>query len=206
MDEQTIKQTACEAALLLTEAIRELSIPQHLMTIANQLEESQRVSPTYAAAIRRIVMTATVIGVYRVNETRKHFLIPWLFSEQELRLLGLPNVEQFVRDWSAFEIVRSQWAAHAQAKKSTATRPGRLIEPSVLGRALERTGIGNEEEFLRRVRDELIPAVERVRDKILKTHAQARDFITTGYPQALQRGAIDEEQRRDTPLTLGGTK
>ena len=198
LDPQTIKQAACEAALLLTEAIRELTIPQHLMTCAAQLEETQRVSATYAAAIRRIVMTATVIGVYRVNETRKHFLTPWLFSEDELRQLGLPNIEHFVRDWGAFETVRSQWAAHAQAKKSTALNPGRLIEPSALGRALERTGIGNEDEFLRRVRDELTPAVERVRDKILETHAEARDFITTRYPQALQQGAIDEERRRVT--------
>lgn len=141
-------------------------------------------------------MAATIIGVYRVGETRKHFLTPWLFSEEELQHLGLPDIEHFVRDWGAFEIVRSQWAAHAPAKKSIAGRPGRLIEPSALGRALERTGIGDEERFLRRVRDELTPAVERVRDKILAAHAEARDFVTTGYPQALQQGANDEEGNR----------
>jgi len=48
---------------------------------------------------------------------------------------------------------------------------------------------------LRRVRDELTPAVERVRDKILEAHAEARDF-TTGYLQALQQGANDEERNR----------
>lgn len=141
-------------------------------------------------------MTATVIGVYRVNETRKHFLTPWLFSEEELQQLGLPDIEHFVRDWGAFETVRSQWAAHAQAKRSTARRPGRLIDATALGRALERTGLGAKEEFLRRIRDELTPAVERVRDKILEAHAGARDFITTAYPQALQQGAIDEERNR----------
>ncbi|MEX2164936.1 MAG: hypothetical protein WD823_11925 [Sulfuricaulis sp.] len=197
LDQDTINQAACDAALLLTEAIRELSIPQHLMTCANKLEETQRVSATYAAAVQRIAMTATVIGVYRVNETRKHFLTPWLFSEEELQRLGLPEIEHFVRDCVAFETVRSQWAAHAQAKKSTIRRPGRLIDASALGRALERTGIGDEEQFLRRIRDELTPAVERVRDKILEAYAEARDFITTGYPRALQQGAIDEERNRD---------
>jgi hypothetical protein len=65
-----------------------------------------------------------------------------------------------------------------------------------LGRALERTGLGNEEQFLRRVRDELTPAVEKIRDRLLEAHPEARDFITTGYPQALQQGAIDEETIR----------
>lgn len=196
MDQETISRAACDAAHLLNEAIRELTIPQHLVTWADRLEETQRVSETYAAAVRRIAVAATVIGVYRVGETRKHFLTPWLFSEEQLQHLGLPDIELFVRDWGAFETVRAQWAAHAPAKKSTARRPGRLIDASALGRALERTGVGDEEQFLRRVRDELTPAVERVRDKILEAHAEARDFITTGYPKALQQGAIDEERNR----------
>lgn len=196
LDQEIISQAACDAAHLLNEAIRELTIPQHLVTCADRLKETQRVSETYAAAVRRIAMAATVIGVYRVAETRKHFLTPWLFSDEELQNLGLPDIEHFVRDWGAFETVRSQWAAHAPAKKSTAGRPGRLIDASALGRALERTGVGDEEQFLRRVRDELTPAVERVRDKILEAHAEARDFITTGYPQALQQGAMDEERNR----------
>jgi len=196
VDEKTISQVACDAAVLLTEAIRELTIPQNLVTCAKRLEEAQHVSETYAAGVRRIAMAATVIGVYRVAETRKHFLTPWLFSEEELRHLGLPNIEHLVWDTKAFETVRSQWAAHAQAKRSTARSPGRLIDASDLGRALERTGIGDEEQFLKRVRDELTPAVERVRDKILEAHPEARDFITTGYLQALQQGAIDEERNR----------
>jgi hypothetical protein len=196
VDQKTISQAACEAAVLLTEAIRELTIPQHLVTCAKRLKAAQQVSETYAAAVRRIAMAATVIGVYRVAETRKHFLTPWLFSEEELQHLGLSRIEHFVRDTGAFETVRSQWAAHAQAKKSTARTPGRLIDASALGRALERTGIGDEEQFLKRVRDELAPAVERIRDKILEVHPEAREFITTGYPQALQQGAIDEERNR----------
>lgn len=194
MDQKTISRAACDAAVLLTEAIRELTIPQHLVTCASRLEEAHKVSETYAAAVLRIAMAATVIGIYRVSETRKHFLTPWLFSEEALRGLGLPNIEHFVRDTAAFETVRSQWAAHAQAKRSTARSPGRLIDASALGRALERTGIGAEEQFLSRVRDELVPGVERVRDKILEAHPEARDFITTGYPQALQQGAIDAER------------
>lgn len=196
LDQETISHAACDAAFLLNEAVRELTIPQHLVTCAKRLVESQQVSEKYAAAVQRIAMVATVLGVYRVSETRKNFLTPWLFSDEELKQLGLPDIEHFVRDWGAFETVRSQWAAHAPARKSTARRPGRLIDASALGRALERTGIGEEEQFLRRVRDELTPAVERVRDKILEAHAEARDFITTGYQQALQQGAIDEERSR----------
>jgi len=196
LDQETISRVACDAAVLLTEAIRELTIPQHLVTCAKRLEEAKEASETYAAAVRRIAMAATVIGVYRVGETRRHFLTPWLFSEEELQHLDLRDIERFVRDSGAFETVRSQWAAHAQAKKSTGGTPGRLIPASALGRALERTGIGDEEQFLRCVRDELTPAVERVRDKVLEAHPEARDFITTGYPKALQQGAIDEEKSR----------
>lgn len=196
VDKKTISQAACEAAILLTEAIRELTIPQNLVTFAKRLEETRQVTETYAAAVRRIAMAATVIGVYRISETRRHFLTPWLFSETELRDLGLPDIERFVRDAKAFDTIRSQWAAHAQAKKSTARSPGRLIDASALGRALERTGIGDEEQFLKRIRDELTPAVERVRNMILEAHPEAQDFITTGYPQALQQGAIDEGRNR----------
>src|SRR5215470_10419005 len=185
LDPEILSRAACDAAVLLTEAIRELTVPQHLVTFAKRLEESRQVTETYAAAVRRIAMATTVIGVYRVGETRKHFLTPWLFSESELQDLGLPGLENFVRDLGAFETVRSQWAAHAQARKSTAQGPGRLIDAAALGRALERTGIGNDEEFLRRVRDDLIPAVERIRDRILQAHPEAQDFITIGYPQAL---------------------
>lgn len=196
LNQKTITRVACDAAVLLTEAIRELTVPQHLMTCAKRLVEARQVSETYAAAVRRIAMGATIIGVYRVGETRKHFLTPWLFSEKALQHLGLPGIKHFVRDLGAFETVRSQWAAHAYAKKSSARRPGRLIDASALGRALERTGIGDEEQFLKRVRDDLTPAVEKVRDKILELHPEARDFVTTGYPQALQQGAIDEERNR----------
>jgi hypothetical protein len=170
--------------------------PQHLVACATRLEETKQAAESYAAAVRRIAMAATVLGVYRVAETRKHFLSPWLFSEEELAQLGLPDIEVFVRDWGAFEIVRSQWAAHAPAKKSTGGRPGRLVEASALGRALEKTGIGDEDRFLTRVRNDLTPAVERVRDQILANHPEARDFITTQYPAALQQGALDEERDR----------
>ena len=64
LNEVMMNQAACDAALLLTEAIRELTTPQHLMTCVDQLEGTQRVSTDYAAAVRRIVMTTTIIGVY----------------------------------------------------------------------------------------------------------------------------------------------
>jgi hypothetical protein len=165
-------------------------------TWSKRLEEAHQVSETYAASVRRIAIAVTVTGVYRVGETRKHFLTPWLFSEEELLHLGLPGIEHFVRDLGAFEIVRSQWAAHAQAKKSSARSLGRLVDASALGRVLERTGLGNEEQFLRRVRDEVTAAVEKIRDRLLEAHPDARDFTTAGYPQALQQGAIDEETTR----------
>ena len=76
LDQETISRVACDAAVLLTEAIRELTIPQHLVTCAKRLEEAKQASETYAAAVRRIAMAATVIGVYRVGETRRHFLTP----------------------------------------------------------------------------------------------------------------------------------
>ncbi len=194
LDQTTIRQAACEATYLLNEAIRDLVTPQHL-ALSIRVEASQPTSSAAVFAIRKVAMLTTVIGVCRVHEIRKHFLTPWLFSEGELQLLGLQTIEHYIHDWGSFQTVRSQWAAHATAKESTATSPGRLVEASALGRALERTGIGNEEKFLTLVRTELLPAVERVRDKLLETHPQARSFITDEYPQALLKGASEEEKR-----------
>ena len=42
-------RTACEAAVLLTEAIRELTVPQHLMAFDRITVEAHQVSDTYAA-------------------------------------------------------------------------------------------------------------------------------------------------------------
>lgn len=88
LDQETISRTACDAAYLLNEAIRELTIPQHLVTCAKRLEETQRVSETYVASLRRIAMAATVIGVYRVGETRKHFLTPGYSLRRSSSILG----------------------------------------------------------------------------------------------------------------------
>src|SRR5262244_3838863 len=67
LDQETVSRAACDAALLLTEAIRELTIPQHLVACFKRLEDAHHVSETYAAAVRRLAMAATVIGIYRVG-------------------------------------------------------------------------------------------------------------------------------------------
>lgn len=197
------ERVAADAAILLNEAVRELTVPQHLAALCDKYDATPQSSERYSAAVRRIAISAVVNGIYRVRETRQHLLCPWLFSDEELSQLGLPDVETFVGDWAAFEVVRSQWAAHAPARRSRGTAPGQLVAGEVLGRAIVRTGLDDEAGFLARVRDDLVPGIENVRNAILQRHPGAREVLTTDYPRRVQQGVSDEQLRREKGRARG---
>jgi hypothetical protein len=183
-----LERTACEAAHLLNEAITELLIPQHLFELFTSLSERGRASERYAAAMRRTALRGAIISVYRLRETREHFL-RFLFSADELNGLGFPNLEQLVQDWKAFEVVRHQYAGHSTARKSTAISPGRLLAPRKLGDCLGRTGLWDADSFLRRVRQTVVPGVEQVRTRLLERYPTARPYIEGGYASEVQESA-----------------
>lgn len=182
------QRAGSEAACLLNEAIRQLLIPQHLFTLFTKLEESKRASERYVSAVRHVAITSAIISLYRLKETRDHFLVS-LFSADELDTLGFLRLEQFVGDWKAFEIVRHQYAGHAIAKPAKSGRPGRMLTAGQLGRALRRTSLWDAEAFLLRIREELVPAVERVRDELFRRFPEARRFVEITYPEELNQAA-----------------
>ena len=50
------------------------------------------ITEQYAGAIRHTAFQSTVIGVTRVKEVQDHFLVPWLFSLDDLRGSGAARV------------------------------------------------------------------------------------------------------------------
>ena len=187
---------ANESACLLNEGIRQLLIPQHLFEMFTRLEVQGRTTERYAAAVRHTTIIATVVGLYRIHEAREEMLVPWLYTDAELRGYGFAPMREFVHHWKSFEIIRSQFFAHATSHHAEAgRRPGRLIPGTVLGRALRRTGLWDTDSFLRRVREDLVPSVSKVRDALFVRFPDARGFVEGGYLAEIESGAASEEER-----------
>lgn len=194
LDDETRRQTACAAAYLLNEAIRELAIPYRLFASTENVPEGP-VDIAYLGAVRHTVLQSTVIAVFRVKEIREGFLAGWLFGEDELRRLGLPPVEEFVggKDkWAHVEIVRHQYAGHPSSRKATPAGPALLIPPEILGRAIRETGLGDLKSFLQRVVEELAPGVQAVRDELARRFPEVEKFVKETYPLAVEGTARDE--------------
>lgn len=182
-----------EAALLLNDSIRQLLIPQHLFEMFTRLESQARTTERYAAAARHTAITIAIVNLYRIHEAREEMLVPWLYTDAELRGFGFGPVGEFVGHWPSFEIIRSQYTAHAVARRARAgLTPGRLVSAPILGRALRRTGLWDAQTFLRRVREDLVPAVERSRDALLARFPDARAFVAGGYLADLEASAAPE--------------
>jgi hypothetical protein len=100
-------QNALEATLLLNESIRELVIPRQIFALTEKIPDDP-VNMQWLAGVRHLVLQSIVLAVYRLWETRSHFLIDWLFTDAELRGLNFLPIEEFVGTdrWSDFLIVR----------------------------------------------------------------------------------------------------
>lgn len=188
LDERTLLEVACEAGLLLNEAIRELAVLPRMHALTENIEEGP-IDIKYLAAVRHILLMSVVINLYRLKETRDHFLVPWLFSDSDLRKLSFPPVEEFIGNdkWSSFETVRNQYAGHSTKGKPKKAEPGRIVPASRLGRALRDTGLNNLKVFLWRVVEELGPGIENVRAELTRRYPKVEGFIKDTYPLELER-------------------
>ena len=192
--ERVRSAAACEAAYVLNDAVGALLVPKHLAQVATRFFDAGRMTSRYAGSLQRLAMQSAIINVYRVKEVRDHLLVPWLFSDEELRALGLPPIEEFVGDWSAFIAVRGQYAGHVLSRRSSRSRPGRIVAPEALGRALLRAGLWDAESFLRRVERHLISGIERVRDELFTRYPECREFVRRTYLDRLKSVIPEEEQ------------
>lgn len=117
------QRTAHEACFLLNLFIRDLRTPDRVFQFSDkQLAEmlkkfvSKRILPSLSEilGLRHIAFQSAVLNVFRLRETRDHLLVGWLFTDQALRDLGLPPLQEFIgsdKKWKSFEIVRHQLRA-----------------------------------------------------------------------------------------------
>jgi hypothetical protein len=187
LDEWVRLRIASEAGVLLNDAIRDLLIPQHLNAEAAQYHDRGLVTESYAGAWMRVAVMSVVMALYRLHQVRNGFLLRWLFTDSELRSLGFGPVEEFVQDWKSFTIVRSQYVGHAKSKRTVGERPARLVSARALATALCRTGLWDRDNFLLRVREQVVPGAEKVRDEIFQRYPQAREFAISAYGDEIVR-------------------
>lgn len=189
LDEETRLRIASEASVLLNDAVRDLLIPQHLNALAAQYHDRGLVTESYAGALMRVAAMSVVMALHRLREARNGFLLEWLFTDSELRALGFGPVEEFVRDWKSFTVVRSQYVGHAHSKRTVGKRPARHVSAKALAAALCRTGLWERDNFLLRVREQIVPGVEKVRDEIFRRYPVAREFAVSMYGEEIKRTA-----------------
>ncbi len=182
-------RTAHEACFSLNLAIRELATPIQVFEFCHtRLNEmaiefmTKRILPSMSelTGLRHIGFQSAVLAVFRLRETHDHLLVGWLFTEQDLRNLGFLPIEEFVggkRKWRALEIVRHQILGHALARKSTKTKPGRIIPAAALGKAMRQAGLSDWQAFADRIRADLIPGAQRVRDELAEKYPNARAYV-----------------------------
>jgi hypothetical protein len=132
IDHETSEQTACEACVLLNQAIRELIVPKRVWALVDQWKNVDNpISLNESCAISNMILRGVIMNLYRLRETRKGFLAGWLFTETELLGLGFQPIEQFfpAGTWKCFEMIRHQYAGHATGteakpeKKTTRSYP-----------------------------------------------------------------------------------
>ncbi len=205
-DNEKLRQAAGEGCLLLNEAIRELVTPLRVVELSAVWEKLNPIPVNAIAAVRNMVLRSVIVNIYRLKETRDNFLVGWLFSDEELRKLGFPPVEEFIgaENWKSFELVRHQYAGHATSKKATTSRPGRIIPPAILGTALRAAGLIDSERLLRRVKEELVPGVEKVRDELTRLHPFVEKFVKETYPLELERAMLEKPKGSSQVPTVCG--
>ena len=182
------QRTAYEACFLLNLAIRDLKTPDQVFDFSEKQmadmikelsTENFQHSVSKISGLRHIAFQSAVLNLFRLRETRDHLLVGGLFTDQALRDLGLPPLQEFIgsdQNWKSFEIVRHQIAGHSVARKATRSKPGRIIPASVLGKAVREAGLYDWKAFVQRVRRDVIPGVERVRDELASRYPGAKEF------------------------------
>jgi hypothetical protein len=172
---------ACDAAIALN-TVADLLLPRHIFRLFTDHEAAGRISSGYANAARRLAGQVIVVNLFRLSEARENLLCPWLFSDPELRAMGLPPLKEVIDSWSAFLTVRHQFAGHMLSREANNGQPGRILPPDAFGRALRESGLLDLAAFLARVEEQVIPAVERVRAELFRRWPASEDYVRRIYP------------------------
>ncbi len=193
LDNETKRQTACEAAYLLNEITRQLWASSLVLEL---LEPWLRRTPTpfwKIGTVRNMVMTSTIVNLYRLEEARDKLLTGWLLTEEQLRTFGFFSLEEFIGGkgkWKSFVMLRHQYAGHATANKGEGNKPGKIVSAKLLGEALRETGVFELEAFLKRVEEQLLPGAFKTIDELNRLYPEVTQFITEDYPLELEKGRL----------------
>jgi hypothetical protein len=160
----------------------------HIHQLTQRLDEGQPLNIKWLSAMRHAAIMSIIIGLWRLHEVRSQFLVPWLFSDKDLTALGVPPMDQFLRgSFKSFKLVRHQYVGHATARKASGERPGSIIRPEALGRAIRDTGLRDSAAFLARVQQELVPGIEKAVQELVRRNPEADTYLRETYPIALQQ-------------------
>jgi hypothetical protein len=181
------RHAACQAVLVLNESVRELIVPHEIHKMAQPTDDGP-VNIPWMSAMRHTALMSIVIGLWRLHEARAQFLVPWLFSDEELNDLGVPSLDMFFGGTlKSFETVRHQYVGHVTAKEAKSGKPGEIIRPDVLGRALRDTGLSDSTALLKRVEQELVPNLERLVRTLVARFPESEEYFRESYPIALEQ-------------------
>jgi hypothetical protein len=192
-DEKNREQIACETTYLANELVRQLTAPSLILEDSERDGETENFSFLRAGAIRNFCILGIIVNLYRVIELRHNFLIDILFSEDELRSMGFPSIEEFLggsEKMKFLKILRNQFAGHATAKWASGERPGELLSAEVLGTALRETGIDKLPEFAKRLRDELASQLEQFVGQMRRKFPAVDKFVKGGYALDVEKGRL----------------
>jgi len=194
-DENIRQQTACEAAQLLNEAVRQLTAPSLILDLLGPLMKEAQPNFLKIAAIRNLCTLSIVVNLYRVMEIRDNFLIDFLFTEKELRDLGFPSIEEFLggaKKMRWLEILRHQFASHAMGRHAGNDQPGRLIPAKLLGQALREIGLIKLPDFAIRLREIVASKLESFVQELNRLFPTVERFIRREYPIELEKGRLGQ--------------
>lgn len=125
--------TANEAYLLLNGFVRELATPRYVFVLSARWEAQSPVPGKVIAAFQHMAQASLILNLYRLHETRSQFLVPFLFTENELRTRGLIPVEEFIgaAGWGDFEILRHQMPVMRRQRRRRGIPVGIFSHPNV---------------------------------------------------------------------------
>jgi hypothetical protein len=196
---QARRDAACEACLVLNRTVNEVLLPLKIVElyeriftettgrIACDIIKSSKIAEILFAiqehrGMLDIALTACVLSVYRLRETRDHLIVDWLFTDAETTALGLPPLQNFMggeKEWASasLEIIRHNMAGHSMIRKGTKFRPGRIVPAQVLGKATRQTGLSDCKAFIARVREKLMPGVMKFGDELRNEYPEIKDYM-----------------------------
>lgn len=190
-DEATRQRTACEAAYLLNEAVRQLISPSLIIDLMKSWMDEEQPNFLRIAAVRNLCILSIIVNLYRVIEVRDHFLLDLLFTKEELQRSGFPSDNELLGAANNFrwlEILRHQYAAHAMGRRSGNDQPGRLVSAKLLGEAWKEMGINDLEGLVKRLREEVAVKLEAFVQHLNRLFPSVEKFIKEDYPLELERG------------------